>query len=167
MSELERRSIDAVMIDARMSGVSEDLCRRIRKKVPFIPILLVSRRDREQSWVAGGTKRIAIGGIELDPERRTVHKDGTLVSLAQREFELLHYLMKRRGKPVTYHTLIEAVWGAGCVKRREHLRRLVCVLRRKIEDDAAVPRYLLTESSFGYRFCEDVPLEGGRAGAIL
>jgi DNA-binding response OmpR family regulator len=126
--------------------------------MPAYPILLVRRRETPRKGTSADNGQISIGGIELDPERRTVRKYGLPIGLAQREFEVLHHLMKHCGRPVTHQALIEAAWGAGCVKRREHLRRIVCILRKKLEDHATDPRYLLTESSFGYRFCEDTPL---------
>lgn len=49
-----------------------------------------------------------------------------------------------------------AVWGEGYGNELEYLRTIVRQLRKKIEDDPANPKYLLTESHIGYRFAEKV-----------
>jgi len=95
---------------------------------------------------------IVIGEIELDPWRRVVRKNGLPLRLTPKEFELLHYLMKHPGKPVTHVALLQAVWGDECALQTEYLRTFVSQLRKKLEDDPSDPRYLLTELSFGYRF---------------
>jgi two-component system KDP operon response regulator KdpE len=97
---------------------------------------------------------IVIGEIELDPTRRTVCKCGSRLRLTPREFELLHYLMKHPGRPVAHTALLQAVWGDECALQTEYLRTFVSQLRKKLEDDPADPRYLVTELSFGYRFRE-------------
>jgi two-component system KDP operon response regulator KdpE len=100
------------------------------------------------------TMPIAIGDIELDFERRAVRKRGALLRLTPKEFDLLHYLMRRPGLPVAHAKLLQAVWGAEYGQELEYLRTFVHQLRRKLEDDPAAPEYLLTEPHFGYRFCE-------------
>jgi len=95
---------------------------------------------------------IVINEIEMDPVRRTVRKNGALLRLTPKEFELLHYLMKHPGRPVAHTALLQAVWGEDYALQTEYLRTFVSQLRKKLEDDPSDPRYLLTELSFGYRF---------------
>jgi two-component system, OmpR family, KDP operon response regulator KdpE len=97
---------------------------------------------------------ISIGDIELDPERRVVRKARQAVSLSPKEFDLLHYLMKHAGLPVTHARLLKAVWGEEYGQELEYLRTFVYHLRKKLEDDPAHPQYLLTEPYLGYRFRE-------------
>ena len=97
---------------------------------------------------------IVIGDLSLHPARRLVQKAGTTLSLTPKEFDLLHYLMARRGLPVTHARLLQDVWGTQYVGQVEYLRSLVHQLRRKLGDDAANPRYLLTDSHVGYRFAD-------------
>jgi two-component system, OmpR family, KDP operon response regulator KdpE len=103
---------------------------------------------------------ITIGQITLDPVRRLVQKDGALVHLTPKEFELLHHLMKNAGVPILHARLLSAVWGPEYGNELEYLRTFIRQLRKKLEDDAAHPTYLLTDSHIGYRFREangDVP----------
>jgi two-component system, OmpR family, KDP operon response regulator KdpE len=99
---------------------------------------------------------IVNGDIELDPARRTVRKNGSLLRLTPKEFELLHYLMRHPGRPVAHTALLRAVWGEDCAFQTEYLRTFTHQLRKKLEDDPSKPQYLLTELSFGYCFREDV-----------
>ncbi|HUJ21383.1 MAG TPA: response regulator transcription factor [Bryobacteraceae bacterium] len=95
---------------------------------------------------------IAIGAIELDPQRRIVSNAGSVLRLTPKEFDLLHYLMSHAGIPISHTNLLRAVWGAEYGQELEYLRTMVHQLRRKLEDDPASPEYLLTELHFGYRF---------------
>jgi two-component system KDP operon response regulator KdpE len=98
---------------------------------------------------------IRVGDIELDPARREVKKAGSYVHLTPKEFDLLHHLMAHVGLPITHGRLLKAVWGAEYGHEVEYLRTYVRQLRKKIEDDPANPRYLLTDMQIGYRFGED------------
>jgi two-component system KDP operon response regulator KdpE len=100
---------------------------------------------------------IRIGNIELDPARREVRKAGAPVHLTPKEFDLVRYLMAHAGLPITHARLLHAVWGPEYGGELEYLRTFVRQLRKKLEDDAADPAYLLTDSHIGYRFAEATP----------
>jgi len=97
---------------------------------------------------------ITIGEIHLDPVKRVVTKRSEPVHLTRKEFDILHCLMSRAGRVVTYAKLLTAVWGADCREEVEYLRTFVRQLRKKIEDDASAPIYLLTDVYVGYRFAD-------------
>jgi two-component system KDP operon response regulator KdpE len=97
---------------------------------------------------------IEIGEIRLEPVKRTVIKRGQRVHLTRKEFDILHCLMSRAGRVVTYAKLLTAVWGADCREEVEYLRTFVRQLRKKIEDDPSNPMYLLTDVYVGYRFAD-------------
>jgi two-component system KDP operon response regulator KdpE len=97
---------------------------------------------------------IEIGEIRLEPVKRTVIKRGQPVHLTRKEFDILHCLMSRAGRVITYARLLTAVWGADCREEVEYLRTFVRQLRKKIEDDASNPVYLLTDVYVGYRFAD-------------
>jgi two-component system KDP operon response regulator KdpE len=102
------------------------------------------------------SRALRIGEIELDSERRHVRKKEAAVHLTPKEFDLLHYLMTNAGKPVTHAQLLRAVWGPEFRGELEYLRTFVYQLRKKLEDDPANPKYLLTDSYFGYRFADEM-----------
>jgi two-component system KDP operon response regulator KdpE len=95
-----------------------------------------------------------IGEIRLDPAKRLVTKRGQPVHLTRKEFDILHCLMSRAGRVVTYARLLTAVWGADSREEVEYLRTFVRQLRKKIEDDPSNPLYLLTDVYVGYRFAD-------------
>jgi two-component system KDP operon response regulator KdpE len=97
---------------------------------------------------------IAIGDVELHPARRLVLKAGEPVHLTPKEFDLLHYLMAHAGLPITHARLLHVVWGSEYANQVEYLRTFVRQLRKKLENDAGTPRYLLTDSHVGYRFID-------------
>jgi two-component system KDP operon response regulator KdpE len=97
---------------------------------------------------------IEIGELRLEPVRRIVTKRGRAVHLTRKEFEILHCLMSRAGRVITYARLLTAVWGADCREEVEYLRTFVRQLRKKIEDDPSKPIYLLTDVYVGYRFAD-------------
>lgn len=94
------------------------------------------------------------GPIMLDPVRRRVERSGIEVHLTPREFDALHILMAHAGRPVPHARLLAALRGPGFGNERAYLRVLIGQLRKKLEDDAAHPTYLLTDSYIGYRFHE-------------
>jgi two-component system KDP operon response regulator KdpE len=111
---------------------------------------------------------IEIGEIRLEPIKRSVTKRGQPVHLTRKEFDILHCLMIRAGRVVTYARLLTAVWGADCREEVEYLRTFVRQLRKKIEDDPSNPLYVLTDVYVGYRFADvQMFLEETGAAAIL
>jgi two-component system KDP operon response regulator KdpE len=97
---------------------------------------------------------ITNGAIMLDPVRRRVERSGIEIHLTPREFDALHFLMMRAGRPVTHARILAALRGPGFGDERAYLRVLIGHLRKKLEDDASDPTYLLTHSYIGYRFRE-------------
>jgi two-component system, OmpR family, KDP operon response regulator KdpE len=97
---------------------------------------------------------ISVGDIELDPVRHSVQKNGRIVHLTPKEFEMLHYLMAHAGQPIPHARLLNSVWGPEYGNELEYLRTFMRQLRKKLEDDPSHPKYLLTDTHVGYRFHE-------------
>jgi two-component system KDP operon response regulator KdpE len=144
------RDQEADKIEALDAGADDYITK------PFSILELAARlrsavRRATGSFVDPGTA-IVIGEIELDPAARTVQKADSALRLTPKEFDLLHYLMRHAGQPVSHAQLLRAVWGADYGGELEYLRTFMHQLRRKIESDPSAPEYLLTELHFGYRF---------------
>jgi two-component system KDP operon response regulator KdpE len=92
------------------------------------------------------------GDFHVDLESREITVRGKPIHLTPKEFDLLVYFIKHSGKVLTHRTLLTALWGGNYVEQNEYLRVFVGNLRKKIEPDAATPRYILTEPWIGYRF---------------
>ena len=118
---------------------------------------------RAHASEADDAAAITIGEIELDPARRMVKRAGTAIHLTPKEFELLHFLMSHAGLPLTHARILAAVWGPEYGGELEYLRTFVRQLRKKLGDDAAAPKYLVTDSQVGYRFRSGAEMAAGGA----
>lgn len=92
------------------------------------------------------------GDFRVDLEARSVSVGDRQVHLTPKEYDLLVYLIRHPGKVLTHRMLLAAVWGGNYVEQTEYLRVFIGQLRKKIENDSASPRYILTEPWIGYRF---------------
>jgi two-component system KDP operon response regulator KdpE len=92
------------------------------------------------------------GDLRMDLKHRLLWKADQEIRLSPKEFDLLSFLMKSEGVPLTHVNLLRKVWGAEYGNELEYLRTYIRMLRKKIEDDPARPQYLLTEPWVGYRF---------------
>jgi two-component system KDP operon response regulator KdpE len=99
-----------------------------------------------------GDITIEAEGLEVNLSSRTVKKNNELIKLTSTEYNLLALLVRNEGKVLTHQYLLRAIWGPGFISQSQYLRVFIAQIRKKIEDDPNHPRYLLTESGFGYRF---------------
>jgi len=79
---------------------------------------------------------------------------GQKIELTPKEFELLAYFMKRKGRVINRETLLERIWQYDFAGQSRIVDVHVSHLRDKIELDPKRPRYLQTVRGFGYRFQE-------------
>jgi DNA-binding response OmpR family regulator len=91
------------------------------------------------------------GDVEIIPGTHDVIKEGKPVLLRPKEFELLMALVRRRGNVVGRLELLREVWGYGSDVVSRTVDTHVGELRRKLEQDPAQPRYILTVRKTGYR----------------
>jgi two-component system KDP operon response regulator KdpE len=119
---------------------------------PFgVEELLARLRAVLRRMAPGGEPVLEIGRLRIDLEKRLVTRDGEPVQLTPHEFGLLRLLAQNQGKLLTHRLILREVWGPAYQTESHYLHVYVSQLRRKIEDDPARPRYLLTEPGAGYR----------------
>jgi DNA-binding response OmpR family regulator len=92
------------------------------------------------------------GDIELDFKRYQASKDGRPLDLSPREYEILKYMVERRGETVTREQLLDEVWGYDNYPLTRTIDNHIAKLRHKIEPVPAEPRYIITVHRIGYRF---------------
>jgi two-component system KDP operon response regulator KdpE len=85
------------------------------------------------------------GDFRLDLEDRRVTVSGAEVHLTPKEYDLMVYLMSHPGKALTHRTLLTSVWGVESAEQTEYLRVFVGQLRKKVEPQPSMPRYVLTQ----------------------
>jgi two-component system alkaline phosphatase synthesis response regulator PhoP len=102
---------------------------------------------------------IRFGEWELDLEREELRRSGAVEDLSRTEYELLAYLIRRRGRPVTRNELLREVWRYAPTVASRTVDQHVAQVRRKL-DPAEPSRYILAVRGRGYTFrAHDV---GGR-----
>jgi two-component system, OmpR family, response regulator VicR len=92
------------------------------------------------------------GNLRIDLQHNQVLRQGRLVALSAKEFQLLSCLVRRAGEVIPHAELLHEVWGAGYVSELSDLALYIRYLRLKIEDDASKPRYIHTRFRVGYFF---------------
>jgi two-component system KDP operon response regulator KdpE len=104
---------------------------------------------------AFGTPRAEVftaGELKLDFSRREVFVANEKVKLTATEYDLLKLLASHAGVVRTHYQLIHELWGATQYHDVVHLLRVtVSNLRRKLENDSGIVRYIVTEPGVGYR----------------
>ena len=94
---------------------------------------------------------VTLGDVEIDRAARIVRKRGVEVHLTPIEYRLLGVLVANAGRVLTHRHLLREVWGPSHVEHNHYLRVFMGTLRHKLEDDAAQPKMLVTETGVGYR----------------
>lgn len=95
---------------------------------------------------------LSFEGLVIDLGRRLVMRAGEPVHLTKTEYALLEAFVTNPGKLLTHQWLLRRVWGPGYAEESHYLRVYVRSLRRKLGDEAAAPRLILTEPGVGYRW---------------
>jgi two-component system OmpR family response regulator/two-component system alkaline phosphatase synthesis response regulator PhoP len=104
--------------------------------------------------VPEGDRVIVTHGVEIDPARRRVRVTGAEVTLTNQEFHLLHLLATHPGIVFSREALLSRIWKNETFVTERSVDTLVKRVRRKIEDDAANPRLILTVWGVGYKFAD-------------
>ena len=94
---------------------------------------------------------LEVGSLRVDQARREVTVGDREVHLTPIEYRLLVLLAANAGKVLTHRQILKEVWGPPYANESHYLRVFMAALRRKVEEDPARPRLLLTEPGVGYR----------------
>ncbi|OYU48199.1 MAG: DNA-binding response regulator [Rhizobiales bacterium PAR1] len=109
-------------------------------------VLLRTRSDRPQE-----NTEINLRGLAINLAARTVRVEGAEIKLTRKEFDVLAILARYAGRLVSHKMLLETIWGSAHAEDTHYLRIVVGHLRDKLGDDAADPKFIITEPGVGYR----------------
>jgi len=98
---------------------------------------------------------LRFGDLQVDLGRRLVRLGDEPVHLTPNEYALLEAMVTNPGKLLTHQWLLRKVWGRGYANESHYLHVYVRQLRQKLGDDAAMPRFIITEPGVGYRWSPD------------
>jgi len=164
----EREDIPVLLVSARSEDLYKikglDLGADDYVTKPFSPAELVARvnahvkkyeRLRERfggSRAVHATNRLRVRRLEIDKEARQVYVNGREVSLAQKEFDLLLFLLQHANRVFSKEELFERVWGLDALGDVSTVTVHIARIREKIEDNPSKPQYIATVWGSGYKF---------------
>lgn len=99
-----------------------------------------------------GISRYKFGDVDIDFDRYVATKNGTSVDLTSKEFEIIRLLVQNRGELVSRDRMLDEVWGYEAFPTTRTVDNHILKLRKKLEDDPANPRFILSIYGEGYKF---------------
>ncbi len=163
----------------KMDGL--EVCRKLRAGGHTLPVLILTARADEVDTVVGldagaddyvtkpfrlaellartrallrrkTTESTTPPGVWIDEEGRRAFFGETELQLTAKEYEVLRVLVRETGKVVSREQLMKEIWDTSWFGSTKTLDMHISVLRRKLGDDAAQPRYITTVRGHGFRF---------------
>lgn len=178
----ERYGAKLVVLDVLLPGIDGfAVCSKIREQ-SNTPILIVSAKTEKDDKLTGllmgaddyiekpydvdillakirgifrrryAQDELVDGDLRLNKATHSLTKDGTLIELTGKEFDLLRLLMENKGKALSKEYLFQQVWGSDSFSELQTLTVHIKWLRQKIEDDQKNPAKILTVWGVGYQY---------------
>jgi len=136
-------------VQALDAGVDDYLTKPFNLKELHARVRAQLRRCGYQQVARGDANHLELGNLQLDPIERNVQRGARPIALSQREFELLHFLVKNAGDVQSRQTILDAVWGAPFVGDPNTLDVYMGYLRKKVEASGE-PQLLHTVRGVGF-----------------
>jgi len=123
---------------------------------PFNMLELMARVEallrRAPSRPVAQTGAFNFGSVHVDLVGTEATRDGQVLNLSAREFQLLRYFIEHRGATLSREELLKQVWGYSADMYTRTVDVHVASLRQKLEDDPKQPKFILTVQGLGYKF---------------
>ena len=126
-------------------GTSELLAR--------IRVALRNRGDGEER-TPSNKGLYCCGKLRIDLDKHVVMLDNERIHLTKNELRIMELLSRNPGKVLTYDYLIKNIWGSDMPENNRILRVNMANIRRKLEENPAEPKYIITEIGVGYRLAD-------------
>ena len=110
---------------------------------------------RHKSGMIKQEAAFELDGFYMDFEKRRLIVRGEEVHVTPIEYKMLKLLVANAGKVLTHHFIQNEIWGYDTNDDYQSIRVFMANIRRKIEEDSANPRFIITEVGVGYRFTEN------------
>jgi len=122
---------------------------------PFGVLELLARINTILRRVQSGSEIPEVyrfGDIEINFKKYDASKKGKSLKLSPREYEILHYFIKKQGEIVTRDDLLSQIWGYDSFPNTRTVDAHIAKLRGKIEDKPEEPKLIVTLHGLGYKF---------------
>lgn len=112
--------------------------------------------DRASNLDNSGNEVVTVGDLKIDiGKRRVTLGEDKEVRFTAIEYKIVSLLAKHVGKVLTYDFIIKEIWGPYASSDNQILRVNMANIRRKLEENPAEPKYIVTELGVGYRMLEE------------
>jgi two-component system KDP operon response regulator KdpE len=155
---LSARGREIEKIDALDQGAEDYIEKPFDVGELMARIRVALRRRRPQ---ANRSRVLKAGDLTIDLERRLVKRQGEVLRLSTKEYELLVKLAEVEGKILSYSQLLLDVWGPDYTKQVQNLRVCIAQIRQKIESDPSKPKIIQTKKGVGYHFVGNLLPDAG------
>ena len=145
---LSVRNLEEDIIKALDGGANDYLTKPFRSGELIARIRAAIRLGDEKKEIPV----MEFGKLQIDLPNHILRKNGEIIKLTGTEFSLLSLLARNHGRVLTHQFILKEIWGHGYLEQTQYLRVFVAQLRKKIEDNPAVPSWLIPEAGRGYRF---------------
>ena len=142
---------EATIVRALDLGADDYITKPFRSAELLARLRALVRRMKSRAPEADS---LAVKELTIDFARRRIQRGVDKIRLTRTEFDIVAYLVRNLDRVVTADMILQQVWGPHHGEYAQTLRVHIGHIRKKIEDDPSAPRYLLTESGVGYRFCD-------------
>ena len=146
---LSVRSSEEDIVKALDNGANDYLTKPFRTGELLARIRTALRQTQNIPQI----QKLEFDNLVIDLTSRIVTLDNEPIKLTATEYSLLTLLAKNDGKVLTHSYILRNIWGPGYTLQSQYLRVFVGQLRKKIEPNSNIPKFILTESGIGYRFC--------------
>lgn len=130
-------------------GADDYLTKPFSPKEVIARIKAILRRSKQVE--KSNFSYIQVGDITVFPERYEAEMNGKVITFTRKEFELLYYLAKNKGKVISRDQLLSGVWDYDFVGDTRIVDVHISHLRDKIEPDSKKPVYIKTVRGLGYK----------------
>ena len=152
---ISARNSESEKVKALDAGADDYITKPCGNQELLARIRTALRHRRQPMETETKTPMYHADQLKIDFDKRRVVLGEEEVRLTQIEYKLVSLLAENAGKVITYESIIKDIWGPHADTNNRILRVNMANIRRKIEENPAVPKYVFTEVGVGYRMLEN------------